>query len=203
MQNLESQPDLIDRGNMMLKKSLAPAALQVLEDQKREIKAEIGALQSQGVRPIAAGSTKATVEASARALLGAEQQEAPNRSERLRDLHEKLAIIDRAIEIESQRAQEERATRSAQLLKDRSGDWQKNIRETALAIARLQKLNRERDELVVAFGGATPPYGAEVHHRVLLGTGRLGEAQGDGARRFIEQAVLAGIISRKEVENVK
>jgi hypothetical protein len=181
----------------MKSKTATTSALPVLQPERDSIQKQIRALEAQGVRPAAANS----IDASARALLGAEAA-APSKSEQLLDLYQRREILDAAIRIESARLAAEKAKRDAAVMRDRDGDWRENVKQTSLAIARLWKLNAAREELVASFGGVAPQGMPSVHQRLLLGCGQPGQAQSDSGRRFIEQAILAGIISEREISRV-
>ena len=140
------------------------------------------------------------LEPAAYALLTGNQTPPPlqRRLNTLAAVKRERAIVARAISIGEQMSREERANWAALATVERMDTWRRLVRETAVAVIELQKLNRERDEFKRALGGM-PSLPCNVNGGFLLGCGVVG----DEVYQFVQSVVRAGIITPGEIEKIE
>jgi hypothetical protein len=117
---------------------------------------------------------------------------------RLSLLVNERAAIERAITIAQQRLEDARRQEVLAFLRTSEPDWNENLRQTALTICSLWKLNRQRETLRKKSGAPSRP-GAGTSYRHLLGLGSTGEQQSAAAMAFIEEVVGVGIVTETEI----
>ncbi|MER8743868.1 hypothetical protein NKH54_12360 [Mesorhizobium sp. M1004] len=116
----------------------------------------------------------------------------------------RLIVEQRAIEIavDALAEQENQARRiaAAEAIQETAAAWREIVRRRAMAVLELRKANQEAAafrEHLRRIGGNNPNLICDVTSGPLFGP----PVVGDGAYTFLESAVAAGIISKKEISN--
>jgi hypothetical protein len=120
---------------------------------------------------------------------------------RLTKIIEEREVIRRALELADSQAMQAGITRAVERSKARFADAVEIQRQRALAVARLDRLARQWQALEADVRG---PHGAGTNGLPLLGFAgtTFGMVQtGSALRTFLEQALRAGIVTQKELDN--
>jgi hypothetical protein len=198
--------------NMMNRKSLKPSlpedpayyderikALRAIDAQELKLQIELEAVR----KPVREGQDTPPIDIEDHAmqlLSGCEFKIPANHPLRLELVRAKRTAIARAIELGSSRqflifmshAENERVRRA--------GEWRDLIRNTALAICRLQKLSRDRLALASQIRGKASTFALPcefpLNPGILLGLGHQG---GGSAHEFLRVAIQEGFITAGEI----
>src|SRR5262249_41020045 len=107
--------------------------------------------------------------------------------------HER-SVVRRAIELLEREIAKERAEEQRAALAARMEEWRRLIRDTAVCVIELRRLNRGRELFKREIGG-NPSLPCNFPAHLLLGTG---EIVGDPGYRFIREAIREGVITENE-----
>ncbi len=165
----------------------------------------IVALEKKGVKP-AVDDPGNSLDAEALSLLADLESAAPKRAAspgaQLAAFFHERDVIDRALAIGRIRLAQAYADRVQAMLDAGAGnDWRELLRQTAIVVAQLQELNRRRRDLraTLSAGAGVPILPCDGFR--LLGVGEPSSDRGaDEANRYLEAAVAAGIITKRELD---
>lgn len=170
-----------------------------LRARERELDAEIIELESQGfTRTESAAPVEDEIETQAYSLLTATPPAAATSKPTVQSRYREREIIRRALEIGAEMSREERTEWQRIAISDRMNFWRSLVRETAVLVIQLQKVNRSREEFKAALGGM-PSLPCNTGSAALLGVG----ASGDETKRFVQSVLKAGIMTQGEVDKLQ
>jgi len=164
-----------------------------LQAERRSVVARIVELEQQGIRVDVDASPN--LHAAAMALVNGDDVEAaitaPGEAAELRQLFEKRAVIDRAIELLTQRETIELGERLRSAMERERAEWWAAIRKRVLTAVALQRANAEFEVYRRKYSalGTLPTSGLK-----LLG---YGELPGDEVHRAAEECVRLGFARKK------
>jgi hypothetical protein len=183
------------------------ARIGALRARQRELGAELLVTDAAGETVAATGGfTRAAAERLAAGEIfealadgGAERESAPRSAGLIRA---EIALIDQAIGIMDGKIRQAELRRAEDEYRRRGHEFRGNMRDTALAICALQRLNRERNQLareidrfnLIRIPGANFP-------AVKIGGDGLGAA--NGFTQFFDLVLSLGILSREELDKAR
>jgi hypothetical protein len=174
----------------------ARARITELEAERRELMTRLVAMETEGVRPRSSAASL-SVHAAAIALLAGENERPPaviaNQGVELQQLHERRAIIDRALELLRQQDLVEESKRIRELMERERPEWMAAVRRRALLALQLQRANQHFETFKRRYSAVGTLPTASFR---LLGIG----AGGDEVVRCAEELVRAGILTKKECD---